>query len=402
MGLHKKYSGYKTFDYLEKGVDYEEFKLAKEVDRVPPYLVSLSASEGERVNRIVNENIVISIHDHPLVYPEDMTETPRYGIETRRSIAYEGLSKSCLDCVFDNLGGSSRRTSKCGWKWDDIIQELGIRLSDIAHQDFVLVAKRVDDILRAHKEGKVAFVFAIEGAMPIENEVDRIDVLYGLGLRVMGLSYSESSALATGAKENRDGGLTYFGHQCVDRMNKLGMAIDVSHCSDQATLDAVEVSKKPVFATHMGARALWNIKKLKPDNVLKAIADKGGVIGIESAPHSTLTKRHPVHCIEATMEHFEYIKNLVGIDHVGFGPDTLYGDHVGYHHVFSAALAMKEAHGVTSETLETELPYVKGLENPTEASWNSVRWLVKRGYSDRDVAKAIGENAIRVLKEAWV
>jgi len=398
MSLNKRYLGYKSFDYLERDIDYKVFKLAKEIDRVEPYLVPLSASEEERVSRIVDENQVISFHDHPIVCPEDMTEMFDYCRHGRQVTAFEALSKSCLDCVFDNLmDGSCVITSKSAWKWNDVLHDLGIRLSDIAHQDFVTVAKTVDDILRAHKEGKVALVLCIEGAMPIENELDRIDILYGFGVRLMGLVYSESNVLGTGLKEDRDGGLTYFGRQCVERMNKLGMAVDTAHCSDQTTLDAVEASKKPVLATHVGARALWNIKRLNPDNVLKAIADKGGLIGIEAAPHTTLTERHPAHNIESVMEHFEYIKNLVGIEHVTFGPDTLYGDHVGLHHVFSAALSIKQS----SANKAAEVPYVKGLENPTEVSWNNVRWLVKHGYSDEDIAKAIGGNVIRVLREIW-
>lgn len=398
MSLTKSYSGYKSFGYLEKATDYKVFKLAKEIGRVEPYLIPLSVSEEERVNRIVDEHPVISLHDHPIVFPEDITETFACATQGRRETAFEALSRSCLDCVFDNLqDGGCTITSKSGWKWNDVLYDLGIRLSDIAHQDFVTIATRVEDILQAYKEGKVALVLCLEGAMPIENELDRIDILYGLGIRLMGLVYSESNALGTGLKEDRDGGLTYFGRQCVARMNKLGMAIDTAHCSDQTTIDAVVESKKPVFATHVGARALWDVKRLKPDNVLRAIADKGGLTGIEAAPHTTVTERQPEHSIESCMEHFEYIKNLVGIEHVAFGPDTLYGDHVGLHHVSSAALSIEQAFVKKAP----EVPYVKGLENPTEASWNIVRWLVKHNYSDEDIAKVIGGNVIRVLREIW-
>lgn len=400
MGLKRNYSGYKSFSYLELGVDYEMVKLAKEVDRVEPYLVPLSASEEERVNRIVSENPVISLHDHPDVFPDDFEKDMLdYSKQDMAPTAFEGLSKSCYDCVFFNMpSGRNTVTSPAGLKFSDVTHHLGMRLADIAHQDFVIIATKVDDILRAHKEGKIAFVASIEGAGLIENELDRIDLLYGFGVRIMGLSYSESSQLATGLKEDRDGGLTYFGRECVDRMNKIGMAIDTSHSSPQSTIDAAEVSKKPVFATHTGAMALWNIKRLKPDNALKAITDKGGIIGIEAPPHTTITKRHPEQSIESYMEHFEYIRNLVGTDHVGFGPDTLFGDHNALHSLFSKKLSMAQAFTTTGVV---EPPYVKGLENPAECSWNIPRWLVKHGYSDEDIAKAIGGNAIRVLREVW-
>jgi membrane dipeptidase len=136
---------------------------------------------------------------------------------------------------------------------------------------------------------------------------------------------------------------------------------------------------------------------------LEACAGKGGVIGVEAAPHTTLTRNHRTHDLEAYMEHFEYIVGLVGIDHVGFGPDTLYGDHVGLHGVYAANLSMKESRGGSGRTDQDFEPveYVKGLENPTEGSKNIVRWLVKHGYSDDDIEKVMGGNALRLVGQVW-
>jgi len=397
MGINKKYSGYRSFQYLEKGRDYKEFKLAKEIGRVKSYKVPLSKAEEERVKEIAEKCIVISLHDHPVTWTEDMHEVFDYNKEGRHFTAYEGLSTSCLDAVFDNLmDGCCTITSKGGWKWTDIIYDLGIRLSDLAHQDFVIKCEKVDDIIKAHKEGKIALVPSLESSTMIENEVNRIDILYGFGVRMMGLVYSESNALGSGLKEKKDGGLTYFGHEAVERMNKIGMTIDVSHCGELTTMDAIKASKEPIFITHAGAKALWDVKRLKSDEALRACAEKGGIIGIEAAPHTTITKKNEEHSIESFMEHFEYIKDLVGIDHVGFGPDTLYGDHVALHHAFAAHLSIKQAF-----TSHKEVPYVKGLENPSEASWNIIRWLVKHGYSDEEIEKVIGGNALRVLKTVW-
>lgn len=178
------------------------------------------------------------------------------------------------------------------------------------------------------------------------------------------------------------------------------MAIDCSHVGDKTTMDVINASTKPIFLSHCGAKSLWNSRRLKPDDVIKACADKGGVIGIEAAPHTTLTINNTQHSIESFMEHFEYIKDMVGIDHVAFGPDTLYGDHVGLHRTFASNLSIKSAHEGSAEFEEVE--YVKGLENPTEASINIVRWLVKHNYSDQDIEKVLGGNTIRALKEIWV
>ena len=217
------------------------------------------------------------------------------------------MAQSGLDAVFDCLmDGTATITSKAGWKWDDIIYDLGMRLSDIAHQDFIVRGETLDDIRRAKENGQIAFIASLEAATAIENEVDRLDILYGLGIRSSGIAYSEANTLGSGLKEARDGGLTEFGRQAVRRMNKLGIAIDISHSGDQTSLDTIEVSDKPIFITHAGARGLWDTKRMKPDVVLKAMAAKGGVIGIEAAPHTTLTKKHPKHSIESFMEHFEY------------------------------------------------------------------------------------------------
>ena len=188
-----------------------------------------------------------------------------------------------------------------------------------------------------------------------------------------------------------------FGKQCVERMNKVGMLIDVSHCGQQTAYDAVMYSKKPIIMSHVGAKGVWDIKRMAGDDLIKAIGSKGGVVGIESAPHTTMSKTKMTHDLDSVMEHFEYVKNLIGIDHVGFGVDCLYGDHVGVHHAFAAALSTAE----TANTSYEEVPFVWGLENPTEASWNIIRWLVKHNYSEEDIVKVIGGNAIRVLREVW-
>mgnify|MGYP006293162989 FL=1 len=231
-----------------------------------------------------------------------------------------------------------------------------------------------------------------------ENELDRIDVLYGLGVRSLGIAYSEGNALGAGLKEPSSYGLTAFGRKAVTRMNRLGIAIDISHANDRTSLDTIEHSEHPVFITHAGARALWDTPRLKPDEVIRACAAKGGVIGIEAAPHTTITQRHPRHSIESFMEHFEYCVNLVGIDHVAFGPDALFGDHVGLHHALREALSLSASKGTTPYP---EVEWVDGLENPAEAFPNIVRWLVTHGYSDEDIAKVIGGNVMRVLDEVW-
>src|SRR5207237_9125998 len=140
-----------------------------------------------------------------------------------------------------------RRNSKAGWTWDHIVYGLGMRMGEIAHQEFVIRGESLDDITRAKENGQIEFIASLEAATAIENEVDRLDILYGLGIRSSGIAYSEANTLGSGLKETRDGGLTEFGRQAVRRMNKLGIAIDVSHSGDQTSLDTIQASEKPIF-----------------------------------------------------------------------------------------------------------------------------------------------------------
>jgi membrane dipeptidase len=394
----RPYKGYKAYDYLTPGEDYVEFKLTHK-DRVPEWLVPLTTEQETRALRLAEEKLIISMHEHPVYNPADLKEYLPQRHRGRSFCAYEGLAESYLDVTFDNMmNGSCCITSHTGWKWTDIIHDMGMRMCDLAHQDFLIHARRVEDIYEAKRQGKIAWVGCIEGAMPIENEIDRIDILYGLGVRLLGLTYSESNALGTGLKEHRDAGLTAFGKRCVQRMNKIGMLIDVSHGSTLTAIDAAETTSVPICMSHTGARTLWNSKRLATDEAMKAVAATGGVVGIEAAPHTTITYNRRTHDIDSVMEHFEYVVNLVGIDHVCFGTDTNWGDHVGLHRMFTKFLS-------NAETRNTEefprVDYVKGIENPRESSKNLLRWMVAHGYSDEDIGKVMGGNIMRVLGAVW-
>jgi membrane dipeptidase len=390
----KNRADYRPFQYLEAPTDYRQFRLAAELERVSSKPYALDAEQERRLERVLAQTPLVSSHDHCIVLPDDVSEIHDYARQRRSWTGYAGLAAAGVDVVLeaflDGMGG---------WRWDDVLFDLGMRYSDLAHQEFVYRAETVADLERAKPSGKCALVATLEAATPIEDDVDRVDVLYGFGVRVMGITYSESNALGTGLREERDGGLTDLGRAVVKRMNKLGMTIDVSHCSDRTSLDAIEVSERPILITHAGARGLWNTRRMKPDEVLKACAAKGGVIGIEAAPHTTLTERHPSHSLESVMEHVAYCVELLGIDHVGLGPDTLFGDHVGLHKAFAAALSISRIQqGVTY----TPVKYVEGMESPAEAMPNAARWLVAHGYRDEDVAKIVGGNVLRVLRETWV
>jgi membrane dipeptidase len=396
----ERYDGYTAYQYLEAGKDYRDIKYAQQIGRVPPYQgLDLSDAEAERTKRLLHDEIVVSLHEHVQVFPEDMSDLREHIRQGREPTGYEGLSRSGMTAVFDNgMDGTCCISSDGGWKYQDVLHDLGVRMADLAHQDYVIKAETLKDIHYAHETGRIAHIFALEAATMIENELDRLDVLYGFGVRQMGIAYSEANMLGSGLKERGDGGLTYFGEQAVERMNKLGIAIDVSHSGDRTAMDVIEKSATPIFITHCGSREVWPISRMKPDAVIKACADRGGVLGLEAAPHTTLSHDHPAHSLESVMDHFTHCVELIGIDHITFGPDTLFGDHVALHEAFSSNLSIGPA------TAGLEFPmveYVDGLENPAECFYNIIGWLVKHGYSDDEIRKVVGGNTLRVLEEVW-
>jgi membrane dipeptidase len=392
--------GYTAYSYLTPGVDFRSFELVPEFGRVPPYAAGLTDEEQERAQRLLRDSLVISLHDHPSRFPQRMEETPDYYRTGRQHTGYAGLAASGMTVVFDNMmDGTACVTGHAPWRWDDIITDLGMRQADLAHQTGVMTIRTVADIDEAYRSGRVGLVFGLEAATPIENEIDRLDVLYGLGLRQIGIAYSDANSLGSGLGETTDGGLTAFGRRAVTRMNKLGLAVDVSHSSDRTSLDVCEQSDRPVFMTHAGSRVVWDIPRMKPDAVLKAVAETGGVIGMSAAPHTTLSAAHPQHSIESVMDHFRYIVDLVGIEHVAFGPDTLYGDHVQLHKVFGHLLGISRT---SSGPAFEPVTYVDGLENPTENFANICGWLVKNGFDDESVRAVLGGNIYRALQAIWV
>src|SRR5436853_3416116 len=282
MEPKKRHDGYRSFSYLMEGEDFVAFDLVPELGRVEPTVVPLSDAEDARADRLLRERTCISLHDHAGIAPVGWDDSDAYIRQGREWYGFEGLAASGLDSVFENFfDGTATITSATGWKWTDVIHDVGMHLSDVAHSSVVFLGTSVADIERAHETGTIALIASIEGAAPIENELDRIDILYGLGVRMLGVTYSESNQLGGGLRDAGDRGLTDFGRRAVTRMNRIGMAIDVSHCGDVTAMQTCEASAAPVFLSHSGARALFSETKLKEDDLLRAVAETGGVIGIE-------------------------------------------------------------------------------------------------------------------------
>jgi membrane dipeptidase len=270
----------------------------------------------------------------------------------------------------------------------------------------VIHCKTLRDIHYAAENGKIALVLAIESATPIENELDRIDILYGIGVRSLGICYSESNMLGGGMGESdQDSGLTDFGFDAVKRMNKVGMLIDVGHTNDRTAIETIEASDKPVYNSHSGPGAIAQ-GHTNEDEVLHALAERNGILAVGGAGRGLRTRKNPIGNIDSYMECVEYCIDLMGIDSVACGPDTLYGDHQGlYKYWFARPLGKhsKPSREVAPYTVPpglTDPGYVIGLENPNDFI-NIARWMIKHGYTDEETAKIMGKNALRLLGDVW-
>ena len=277
-------------------------------------------------------------------FPDDMRQTPEYNRTGRQHTAFAGLAASGMTVVFDNMmDGTACVTGNAPWRWLDIITDLGMRQADIAHQSDVVVIRTLADIHDAHRTGKVGLLFGLEAATPIENEIDRLDVLYGLGLRQIGIAYSDANALGSGLNET--------GRRRPDRLRQAGGRPDEPAGPGRRHLALLRPDRHRHLLASASAR-LHDARRSAcdlghaADEVRRRPARRGrtgGVIGMSAAPHTTLSHAHPRHTILSVMDHFRYCLDLVGIEHVAFGPDTLYGDHVGLHTVFGHLLKVGAA-----------------------------------------------------------
>ena len=318
-------------------------------------------------------------------------------METRFDGCHEVIHNSCLDAFFLTTPGSTEG-------FTETVRHFG-SIYNICDQPEtrVKIVKKIEDFQTAKDAGCLGLVFAFQDPKPIENSLDNLRALYELGLRVVQLTYNKATYIGSGCAETHDGGLTDFGHKLVKEMNHLGMVVDLSHCSTKTSLDAIEASDAPVLITHANAKAVTDSPRNHTDEEFKKLAAKGGVVGV--CPWGPIAWHPEQHCqptMDDFVEHFEYMVNLIGIDHVAFGTDYILDEKENKHEKKMIAELYPNIAKAYNEEVGThsDVRYVKGFKGGPEIA-NAVEALLSRGYSEDDMRKFLGGNFLRVLKEVW-
>lgn len=250
------------------------------------------------------------------------------------------------------------------------------------------------DFDRVKKSGKLGVLLGLQNSQHFRN-VDDVDFFRGLGQRVSQLTYNSRNLIGNGATERRDEGISDFGISIIERMNKVGMAIDVSHCGDRTTLDAFEISKKPVLITHSNSRTLASgHPRNKTDEAIKRVGAAGGVMGITGV--RMFVKADEPTTIENYLDHFDYVRKLIGAQHLGVGSDIdLYG-----YDAMPPELNKQLRAGYKGSYGFREKIDIEGVNHP-KRMFDLTEGLIRRKYSDADIQGILGGNFARVLKQIW-
>lgn len=273
--------------------------------------------------------------------------------------------------------------------WQKIIEE---------NPDRLILATSSQDYIQAKKEAKVAVMLGFQNSTMVGKSTKNLDALYEAGMRWMQLTYNERNLLGDGSTERTNCGLSDFGLEVVDRMNELGIIIDLSHCGEQTTIEGIAHSKSPVSINHSMCEALHrNHPRAKTDEQIRAMADKGGIMGIICLGYMIGPKLGIETTLETYVDHIDHAVKVGGIDHVGLASDF--------------AIQGLEATGATRENWYVPRltrfkpsykvqwpPWIPELDTPDRFR-HVARLLDKRGYSTGDIEKILGQNWLRFYNE---
>jgi membrane dipeptidase len=251
---------------------------------------------------------------------------------------------------------------------------------------YVLV-DTVDDIIRAQSSGALAVCFDAEGAACIDHALTRVATFHRLGVRWMLIAYNRNNAFGGGCHDS-DAGLTPLGRRLIAEMNRVGMVVCCSHTGYRTAFDAIEHSRDPVVFSHSNPRALRDHPRNIPDDLIRACARRGGVVGINGVG---IFLGNNDASVSKMAEHIDYVVQLVGIEHVGIGTDFVFANTE-----LEAELAASRGSFPSGWGYDGPIDFLPPEELP-----RVVDLLVLRGYSAADIAAVVGGNFLRIARSVW-
>jgi membrane dipeptidase len=279
--------------------------------------------------------------------------------------------------------------------YTEVLKFFAIWNGFLAHHDESFM--RVDTpaaLERVGKSGKIGILLGLQNSDQFRQPND-VDFFYSLGQRVSQLTYNSRNLIGNGSTERRDEGISDFGTRIIDRMNKVGMAVDVSHCGDRTTLDAFEISKRPVLITHSNCRALVpGHPRCKTDEAIRKMGASGGVMGITGVRMFVKTSEPTT--IEDALNHFDHVAKLVGPEHLGVGSDI---DLDGYDDMPPELNRQLRAGYKDSYGFRDKID-IEGIDHPRRM-FDLAEGLIRRRYNDREIEGVLGGNFKRVLSQLW-
>jgi membrane dipeptidase len=261
------------------------------------------------------------------------------------------------------------------------------------YSDLILQIYNSADIRRAKNENKTGIILGWQNAVGFDDHLPFVQIFHELGLRVVQLTYNTSTSVGSGCYETHDGGLTDFGRELVDELNRLGILIDLSHVGSKTSADVIGYSKQPVAYTHCLPAALKSHPRNKTDNQLRAIADRGGFVGVTAFP--PFLKSGASASIDDIIEAIEHVMNIVGEGSVGIGTDFTQGHEKGFFDYIT-----HDKGNARKLTDFGDLTMPKGFQR-IEDFPNLTAAMEKRGWLEARIAKVMGENWSSFLRVIW-
>ena len=283
--------------------------------------------ETDRVKKIHQKFVFVDMHAHPerfhranveRIGKEELNRYRRGMIDlivcaVSTDAAFHGGYVNRDGTVIERLPAGEFYSLNPGDAYHFTVDRLD-RINHTVEEGDAVLALHPNDVLKARKEGHLALIAALEGADGLEGDIENLRALYSDGLRLLQLVHFRANELGhVQTKPYKSGGLTPFGREVVIACNRLGIIIDLAHAHKETTMDALEVSQHPLLFSHTGVDSLYSGDRYLSDDEITAIAEKGGIIGIW--PSASLGS------MKEMVHHIDYVKNLVGIDHVGIGSD---------------------------------------------------------------------------------